>query len=181
MSENKAFNHYFKNVEHLKEIDVYRVLKLFNVEDPCIQHAAKKLLCAGVRNDFKNSEKDIKEAIASLERYLEMIGEDLVGLVVNEMDNDSKNVQAGSLELSHSPIEFILNGKKVMTPVNGETYITYDYICKMVGLDPKYSPTITYASNKNSSPLAGRLSRGEILSISDQMIVNCTLTENKLI
>ena len=28
-------------------VDVYRVLSLFQVNDPCIQHAIKKLLCAG--------------------------------------------------------------------------------------------------------------------------------------
>lgn len=37
--------HYFKNVEHLKTVDVYRVLDLFNVTNPCVQHAIKKLLC----------------------------------------------------------------------------------------------------------------------------------------
>jgi hypothetical protein len=30
----------------LTHIDVYRVLKLYNVTDPCLQHAVKKLLVA---------------------------------------------------------------------------------------------------------------------------------------
>jgi hypothetical protein len=33
MGERKH-NHYFKSVEGLKDIDVYRVLSLFNVTDP---------------------------------------------------------------------------------------------------------------------------------------------------
>lgn len=69
------FNHYQKSVEHLKWIDVYRVLVLFGVTNPCIQHAVKKLLCAGQRG-AKGQRQDIEEAIASLMRYLEMQTED---------------------------------------------------------------------------------------------------------
>ena len=43
------YKHYQKSVEHLKWIDVYRVLDLFGVVNPCVQHAIKKLLCAGQR------------------------------------------------------------------------------------------------------------------------------------
>ena len=43
-----SHEHYFKDVTHLKTIDVYRVLDLFGVSNPCIQHAVKKLLgCLG--------------------------------------------------------------------------------------------------------------------------------------
>jgi len=69
------FTHYQKPVEHLKWIDVYRVLLLFGVTDPCLQHAIKKLLCAGNRG-VKDELKDVQEAIASLLRYLEMQTED---------------------------------------------------------------------------------------------------------
>jgi len=69
------FNHYQKLVEHLKWIDVYRVLVLFGVTNPCLQHAIKKLLCAGQRG-VKDQKQDVQEAIASLLRYLEMQTED---------------------------------------------------------------------------------------------------------
>ena len=69
------YKHYQKNVEHLKWIDVYRVLLLFGVTNPCLQHAIKKLLCAGNRG-VKDERKDVQEAIASLLRYLEMQTED---------------------------------------------------------------------------------------------------------
>ncbi len=69
------YKHYQKNVEHLKWIDVYRVLLLFGVTDPCLQHATKKLLCAGNRG-VKDELKDVQEAIASLTRYLEIKTED---------------------------------------------------------------------------------------------------------
>ena len=72
MSEYK---HYQKSVEHLKWIDVYRVLDLFGVSNPCLQHAIKKLLCAGQRG-AKDELKDVQEAIASLTRYLEIKTED---------------------------------------------------------------------------------------------------------
>ena len=42
-------SHYRRDVRHLDTIDIYRVLQLFGVTDPCLQHAAKKLLCAGQR------------------------------------------------------------------------------------------------------------------------------------
>lgn len=72
----RQHNHYFKNVKHLEVVDVYRVLHLFNVTDPCIQHAVKKLLVAGGRGAGKDIAKDIKEAIDSLARWQEMRDED---------------------------------------------------------------------------------------------------------
>ena len=69
------YKHYQKSVEHLKWVDVYRVLDLFNVVNPCIQHAIKKLLCAGQRG-AKDERKDIEEAVSSLVRCLEMQTED---------------------------------------------------------------------------------------------------------
>jgi hypothetical protein len=69
------YSHYQKPVEHLKWIDVYRVLVLFGVTNPCLQHAIKKLLCAGQRG-VKSQKQDVQEAIASLLRYLEMQTED---------------------------------------------------------------------------------------------------------
>ena len=71
----QSHDHYFKDVSSLKHIDIYRVLLLFNVVNPCIQHAIKKLLCAGQRG-AKGQKQDVQEAIASLMRYLEMQTED---------------------------------------------------------------------------------------------------------
>ena len=71
-------SHYFKDVRHLEVIDVYRVLELFNVTDPCIQHAAKKLLVAGGRGAGKSIDKDIQEVIDSLNRWQAMKKEDSV-------------------------------------------------------------------------------------------------------
>lgn len=68
-------SHYHKSVAHLQSIDVYRVLALFGVTDPCVQHAIKKLLCAG-RRGAKSEGKDIQEAIDTLQRRLEMHAED---------------------------------------------------------------------------------------------------------
>ena len=75
--------HYHKDVKHLDTIDVYRVLILFNVTDPCIQHAVKKLLVAGGRGAGKDPRRDIQEAIDSLERSLEMRREDDVSIPFN--------------------------------------------------------------------------------------------------
>ena len=74
-NQDIKYPHYFKSVSHLETVDVYRVLSLFQVNDPCIQHAIKKLLCAGDRGD-KSMIKDITEARDSLNRHLEMLDED---------------------------------------------------------------------------------------------------------
>jgi len=77
MSEiGKKHPHYHKDVRTLEFVDVYRVLTLFNVTDPCIQHAVKKLLVAGGRGAGKDVSKDVQEAIDSLERWQEMRFED---------------------------------------------------------------------------------------------------------
>lgn len=68
-------SHYKRDVQHLDTIDVYRVLQLFGVTDACIQHAIKKLLCAGQRG-AKTQDQDIQEAIDTLHRYQEMQKED---------------------------------------------------------------------------------------------------------
>lgn len=78
----RKHNHYFKNVQHLNDLDVYRVLKLFNVTDPCIAHAVKKLLVAGGRGAGKDIRQDLREAIDSIDRALEMIEEDSVQLPI---------------------------------------------------------------------------------------------------
>ena len=74
-NQDIKYPHYFKSVSHLETVDVYRVLSSFQVNDPCIQHAIKKLLCAGDRGD-KSMIKDITEARDSLNRHLEMLQED---------------------------------------------------------------------------------------------------------
>ena len=70
------YSHYYKDSPYTK-IDVYRVLELFNVTHPCIQHAIKKLLVMGGRGN-KNDQQDIQEAISSLTRWQEMKKEEKV-------------------------------------------------------------------------------------------------------
>ena len=53
------------------EIDVYDVLKAFNVVNPAIQHAIKKLLAGGQRG-YKDVEQDYNEAIQSIKRGIEL-------------------------------------------------------------------------------------------------------------
>lgn len=67
--------HYHKSVAHLSSVDVYRVLELFGVTDQALGHAIKKLLVAGNRG-VKNIDKDVQEAIDTLQRWQEMRAED---------------------------------------------------------------------------------------------------------
>ena len=75
-------SHYHKDVSKLKMVDVYRVLALFNVTDPCIQHAVKKLLVAGGRGAGKDVSQDIQEAIDSLRRWQDMRLEDSMSATI---------------------------------------------------------------------------------------------------
>lgn len=76
LAARSKHQHYFKPVAHLTEIDVYRVITLFAVTDPCIAHAVKKLLLPGQRGAGKGEGKDIQEAIDTLKRWQEMRAED---------------------------------------------------------------------------------------------------------
>ena len=73
MTERKH-GHYFRPCPY-SAIDVYRVLLVFEVADPCLQHAIKKLLVAGGRG-AKDAEQDVREAMDTLGRYLEMRAEE---------------------------------------------------------------------------------------------------------
>lgn len=77
MAERKH-NHYFKPTP-FESVDVYRVLHLFDVTDPCLQHAVKKLLVAGGRGGGKDISRDVQEAIDTLARWQEMRAEETRG------------------------------------------------------------------------------------------------------
>jgi len=67
----RQHRHYFKDVSNLDDIDVYMVLKLFNVTDPCLQHIAKKALCAGQRG-HKDFERDLQDILDTAKRAIEI-------------------------------------------------------------------------------------------------------------
>lgn len=79
-SDNLAhkYPHYHKDVSKFNSVDVYRVIDLFGVTEHTIGHAIKKLLCAGVRG-AKDREKDVREAVDTLNRHLQMKAEDCNG------------------------------------------------------------------------------------------------------
>lgn len=52
-------------------VDVYRVLDAFQVTDPAIQHAIKKMLCTGLRG-HKDYLTDIEDSIESLQKSKEL-------------------------------------------------------------------------------------------------------------
>jgi hypothetical protein len=71
----KVYNHYYKPCPY-SHIDVYRVIDLFEITHPALQHALKKIMVAGGRG-AKNINKDVEEAIVSLNRFLEMKNEEV--------------------------------------------------------------------------------------------------------
>lgn len=67
----KKHNHYFKNVSHLEELDVYRLIDLYAIIDPCIQHMLKKCLVVGGRGS-KDALRDVQDIIDTAERWKQM-------------------------------------------------------------------------------------------------------------
>jgi hypothetical protein len=68
VGENK-YNRKCKSIT----IDVYDVLKAFEVVNPATQHAIKKLLANGKRG-YKDAIQDLKEARDSINRAIELEG-----------------------------------------------------------------------------------------------------------
>lgn len=63
-------NPYTRSVHDYDTIDVYDVLNLYEVHDPAVVHAVKKLLCAGKRGT-KDYLTDLQEAQSSLARAIQ--------------------------------------------------------------------------------------------------------------
>jgi len=70
MKTNTTKNKYKRQVNSTT-IDVYDVLVAFGVNNPATAHAVKKLLASGQRG-YKDVIQDLKEAIQSIERAIEI-------------------------------------------------------------------------------------------------------------
>ena len=67
-------NKYHRSIKCIKSkalsvVDVYAVLRAFNVTEPALQHAIKKLLCAGIRGKG-GLLQDLTEAIDAIQAYI---------------------------------------------------------------------------------------------------------------
>ena len=71
--KTNEYKHYKYSYKGIK-LDPYRILSVYGVTCPAMQHAIKKLLRAG--NSVKDLEQDIQEVIDTLKRKLEMLKED---------------------------------------------------------------------------------------------------------
>lgn len=56
---------------YIFHVDIYDVLQAWEVTNPAIQHAIKKLLQPGQRG-HKTREQDLREALVSVERAIEL-------------------------------------------------------------------------------------------------------------
>lgn len=54
-----------------KPVDIYDILKAYNVTNPALQHLIKKALCAGLRG-HKDRLTDMREILESAKRALEL-------------------------------------------------------------------------------------------------------------
>lgn len=65
-SEDDKHSHYKRDVSKLDYIDVYRIIDLYQLHDPCFQHALKKILVPGERG-HKDIKKDIQDIIDTMQ------------------------------------------------------------------------------------------------------------------
>ena len=66
-----TYPHYFKDVSAVDAIDLYHVARLYDITDPALFHAFKKIACAGKRG-AKDQAQDVQEAIDALKRWQEL-------------------------------------------------------------------------------------------------------------
>lgn len=99
-------------------LDVYRVLERFSVRSHAVGHAIKKLLVAGGRGAGKDYEKDLREAVDSIHRELQMIAEDCNAGTL-EPRPEPKTVTA-TLEVKVDPAAGLLaEAVKVLQAIEG--------------------------------------------------------------
>ena len=67
----RTYPHYFKDVSDVEAIDLYHVARLYDITDPALFHAFKKIACAGKRG-AKDRAQDVQEAIDALKRWREL-------------------------------------------------------------------------------------------------------------
>lgn len=70
-ASKSPYPHYFKDVSGVDAIDLYHVAKLYEINDPALFHAFKKIACAGKRGS-KSQAQDVQEAIDALKRWQEL-------------------------------------------------------------------------------------------------------------
>lgn len=71
VSDESGKTKYQREIKPNVFVDVYDVLLAFNVTNPATQHAIKKLLAPG-RRGVKSADQDLKEAMQSIERAIEL-------------------------------------------------------------------------------------------------------------
>jgi len=110
--------HYFK--EWSGKIDIYRLLDLFQTKRRPIDHAIKKLICAGGRGQ-KSELKDYQEAIDSINRCIEMIKEDEVASMAKPLKTQSENLAAStSLRPTAPPASIMQKSNPIKTILRSE-------------------------------------------------------------
>jgi hypothetical protein len=60
---SERYNKYFRECP-FPRVDIYRVLLMFGVTDPCLQHAVKKLLLCGLRTGGKSVDTEVGIMVA---------------------------------------------------------------------------------------------------------------------
>lgn len=125
------------------KVDVYDVLKAFPTGCPAIDHAVKKLLCAGMRG-HKDRRQDLQEAMTSIRRAIELMspGEFRAELPQTEASEDEFKVGdavyvagAYGFDCHQLYLVYALNGECVSIvhpdPKSNKIHVLHrSYLCK---------------------------------------------------
>ena len=72
MAFNQHYQYFYKGIK----LDPYRIIEVYKITHPAHQQAVKKILRAGA--SIKDLNQDINETIEALQRWKEMILEEMV-------------------------------------------------------------------------------------------------------
>lgn len=118
----RPFSRYFRPCPY-GEIDLYRVFLIFGIDNPAVQHAIKKLAFAGQRGG-KGYEQDIREAIVSAERALELHREDCEVATENEARSSQfEQIYANGKEWSAETLYLALRAARADAQVELESEV----------------------------------------------------------
>jgi len=117
--------------EYNGRIDAYRICRLYDITDPAIYHAIKKLLRSG--DGIKSKREDVFGAMKSIERWIEM---------EQEEDSDSReNKKEMDILLSNLSGDRRDTYKMLSTLPVGDTNKILDDVSRAVGIStPKLNP-----------------------------------------
>jgi hypothetical protein len=95
----RKHNHYFRSCPYAN-IDVYRIIDIFEITCPAAQHVLKKVIATGKRG-HKDVKRDWEDIIDSAQRKLEMLEEDAQPVLPKKWPDDLMDAAMPLIRADH--------------------------------------------------------------------------------